>query len=215
MAKRARLTSTVPALDEATRELVRLAAVISSGTEADIRVAMTRVAGGSVPTVWIEELILQTYLFAGFPRGLNAMREWRRASGERAPERDDGERFDAIADWAKQGERTCRTVYGEMYDRLRLNIRALHPALDAWMIVEGYGKVLSRPGLDLKRRELCVVAACAVLEQQRQLHSHLHGALNAGATQAEVDDTLAVVHEMLADGARDRVMHLWSRVRPG
>ena len=48
------------------------------------------------------------------------------------------------------------------------------------MITEGYGKVLSRPGLDLERRELCIVAACAATEQDRQLHSHLHGALNVG-----------------------------------
>jgi 4-carboxymuconolactone decarboxylase len=100
-----------------------------------------------------------------------------------------------------------------MYERLRVNIRDLHPALDAWMIVEGYGKVLSRPGLDLKRRELCVVAACAVLEQERQLHSHLHGALNAGATPAEVDDALAAVDDLLEPATRERVAHLWSRVR--
>jgi len=213
MAKRARRTSSVPALDEATRELVRLAAVISSGTEAEIRGAMSRVADGEVPAVWIEELILQTYLFAGFPRGLNAMREWRRASGHAAPDRDEGERLDATLRWAQEGETTCHTVYGEMYERLRVNIRALHPALDSWMIVEGYGKVLSRPGLDLKRRELCVIAACAALEQERQLHSHLHGALNAGATAAEVDDALAVVVDVLDSSARDRIAHLWSRVR--
>jgi len=213
MAKRARRTSSVPALDEATRELVRLAAVISSGTEAEIRGAMSRVADGEVPAVWIEELILQTYLFAGFPRGLNAMREWRRASGRAAPDRDEGERLDATLRWAQEGETTCHTVYGEMYERLRVNIRALHPALDSWMIVEGYGKVLSRPGLDLKRRELCVIAACAALEQERQLHSHLHGALNAGATAAEVDDALAVVVDVLDSSARDRIAHLWSRVR--
>lgn len=213
MAKRVRLTSSVPALDDATRELVRLAAVIASGAEGDIRAAMVRVVDSKVSPVWIEELILQTYLFAGFPRGLNAMREWRRASGRPAPERDEGERLDATIAWAREGESTCRTVYGEMYERLRVNIRQLHPALDAWMIVEGYGKVLSRPGLDLKRRELCVVAACAVLEQERQLHSHLHGALNAGATPAEVDDTLAVVKDMLDARARERVAHLWSRVR--
>ena len=213
MAKRARLASSVPALDEATRELVRLAAVISSGTEAEIRAAMSRVAGGTVPPVWIEELILQTYLFAGFPRGLNAMREWRRASAQPAPEQDEGERLDATEHWAQQGEKTCHIVYGEMYDRLRVNIRALHPALDSWMIVEGYGKVLSRPGLDLKRRELCIVAACAVLEQERQLHSHMHGALNAGATSAEVDDALTVVDDMLQRSTRDRIMHLWARVR--
>ena len=63
-----------------------------------------------------------------------------------------------------------------MYDRLRENIRHLHPLLDDWMIDEGYGKVLSRPGLDLPRRELCIVAACAATGQDRQLHSHLHGA---------------------------------------
>lgn len=212
MAKRARLTSSVPVLDEATRDLVRLAAIVASGTEGEIRGAMARAAEGGIPSGWIEELILQTYLFAGFPRGLNAMREWRRASGQAAPERDEGERLDATERWAQLGEKTCHTVYGEMYDRLRVNIRALHPALDAWMIVEGYGKVLSRPGLDLKRRELCIVAACAVLEQERQLHSHLHGALNAGATSEEIDDTLAAVDDLLPRGARDRVRHLWARV---
>jgi 4-carboxymuconolactone decarboxylase len=215
MAKRARLTSSVPALDAATRELVRLAAVIASGTEGQIRAAMGHVARAGVPPVWVEELVLQTYLFAGFPRGLNAMREWRRASGREAPERDDGERLENTAEWQRQGEDTCRTVYGATYERLRVNIRDLHPALDAWMIVEGYGKVLSRPGLDLKRRELCVVAACAVLEQERQLHSHLHGALNAGATPAEVDDALAVVDDLLEPATRERVVHLWSRVRRG
>ena len=213
MAKRARVAGSLPALDEATRELVRLAAVVASGTEVEIRAAMGRAIGARVPSEWVEELILQTYLFAGFPRGLNAMREWRRASGREPPDRDDGEKLDRAADWAREGERTCRTVYGEMYERLRVNIRDLHPALDAWMIVEGYGKVLSRPGLDLKRRELCIVAVCAVLEQARQLHSHLHGALNAGATPAEVDETLAVVTEMLESASRERVTHLWSRVR--
>jgi 4-carboxymuconolactone decarboxylase len=212
MTKPDRLTSTLPGLDDATRQLVRLAAIIASGTEPEIRAAMSGVARTDVPAQWIEELILQTYLFAGFPRGLNAMREWRRASGVPAPERDEGERPD-IPTWTREGEKTCRTVYGRMYERLRVNIRDLHPALDTWMIVEGYGKVLSRPGLDLKRRELCVVAACAVLGQERQLHSHLHGALNAGATAAEVDDALDVVSDMLEPATRDRIMHLWSRVR--
>jgi len=80
-----------------------------------------------------------------------------------------------------------------MYDKLRLNVRDLHPALDSWMVLEGYGKVLSRQGLDLQRRELCVVAACAATDQDRQLHSHLHGALNVGVSAellGEAIDTL-------------------------
>lgn len=212
MTKPDRLTSTVPALDDATRELVKLAAAVAVGSEADVRVAMTRAVAERIPVAWVEELVLQTYLFAGFPRGLNAMREWRRASRTTAPEHDPGERVDAGTEWARAGVETCRTVYGEMYDRLRVNIRALHPALDAWMIVEGYGKVLSRNGLDLKRRELCVVAACAVLEQERQLHSHLHGALNAGASEAEVEDALHTISDRLDPAVRERVFRLWGRV---
>jgi 4-carboxymuconolactone decarboxylase len=81
------------------------------------------------------------------------------------------------------------------------------------MIVEGYGKVLGRPALDLLRRELCVVAACAALGQDRQLHSHLHGAIHAGASQAQVSETLAAVADFVAPRDAERFAHLWSHVR--
>ena len=37
--------------------------------------------------------MLQSYLFAGFPRALNAAREWRRVSGAPAPADDEGARL--------------------------------------------------------------------------------------------------------------------------
>src|SRR5262245_15104101 len=100
-----------------------------------------------------------------------------------------------------------------MYGRLRENIRALHPLLDEWMVTEGYGKVLSRPGLDLARRELCIVAACAHTGQDRQLHSHLHGALHAGASAATVDATFDVLADVLSPDAMRASRLLWARVR--
>jgi len=112
------------------------------------------------------------------------------------------------SEWRAEGEETCAHVYGEMYDKLRVNISELHPALDAWMVVEGYGKVLSRPALDIVRRELCIVAVCAVAKQDRQLQSHLHGALNVGATPGQIAGTFAAL-DGLADPeylARARAM---------
>ena len=212
MTDRAGAELTVRELDEATRTLVRLAAVIAVGGEAEVQEAL-RAATGVVPTLWVEELILQSYLFAGFPRTLNAARAWRKASGIAAPADDSDARHDRLDEWRARGEATCATVYGPMYERLRVNIRALHPALDAWMIVEGYGKVLGRPGLDLARRELCIVAVCAAAGQERQLHSHLHGALHAGATPEAVDATLLLVSDMLGEDENDRVARLWQRVR--
>ena len=203
---------TLPAIGDEERALIRLAAMIAAGSEADIRTELTR-AFEDAREEWIEEVILQSYLFAGFPRTLNAAREWRRVSGRPAPVADDGARLDLAEEWQRKGEKTCATVYGPFYERLRHNIRELHPALDAWMIVEGYGKVLSRPGLDLARRELCIVAACAASRQERQLHSHLHGALHAGASESAITDTLTTVGLLVSpdDAARHRM--LWARIQ--
>ena len=199
-------------LDDQTRRLVRLSAVICAGSEGDIREAMADATDGLDPE-WVEEVVLQSYLFAGFPRALNAAREWRRASGRPAPHHDpDANAEHRAAIWRERGERTCAIVYGPFYEALRRNIRELHPALDAWMIVDGYGKVLGRPGLDLRRRELCVVGACAAARQDRQLHSHLHGALHAGATPREVADALAAVEDLSGPNDARRYRQLLARV---
>jgi 4-carboxymuconolactone decarboxylase len=205
-------------LDVATRALVRLAAQVAGGTEGEIREALGD-AVASTPPTWIEELILQTYLFAGFPRAPNAAREWRRLSGGSQAEAAEAnpaggnDDYTNAPEWRSRGEETCAVVYGDAYAPLRRNIAHLHPALDTWMIVEGYGKVLSRPGLDLPRRELCIIAACAHTGQDRQLHSHLHGALNAGAPAGAVDSTFDALEGILDHNAMRSSRMLWARVR--
>lgn len=195
-------------LDAATRSLVRLSAVVTAGSDQEIREIVSN-AVENIPAGWVEELLLQSYLFAGFPRALNAMREWRRVGPAASPDGDER----SVNDWRTDGQQTCAAVYGSMYEKLRENIRELHPRLDDWMISEGYGKVLSRAGLDLPRRELCIVAACAAAGQDRQLHSHLHGALNVGVAPDVVTDAIDSLADIVgADRARS-VQLLWARVR--
>ena len=189
-------TSVAP-LEASLRHLVRIAGAIAGSPEGQVRTVMSD-ALDSVDPIAVEEIILQSYLFAGFPRALNAARAWRAASERPAPAADSEAQIANLDMWRELGERTCRIVYGDSYERLRENVRELHPALDEWMIVDGYGKVLSRPGVDLKTRELCIVAACAVAGQQRQLHSHLHGALNAGATPGDVGLVLDALADLIA-----------------
>jgi 4-carboxymuconolactone decarboxylase len=179
-------------LDAGTRVLVQLSAAIAAGDEATVRSWFLE-AARDVPPLHVEELVLQSYLFCGFPRALNAAREWRRVSGRPAPASDEAEDVSHGEEWRERGEQTCAAVYDGMYEKLRLNVRDLHPALDSWMVVDGYGKVLSRPGLDLSRRELCIVAACAAMGQDRQLHSHLRGALNVGVDPGVLGEVLDAV----------------------
>ena len=54
-------------------------------------------------------------------------------------------------------------------------------------MLEGYGKVLGRPGLSFKERELCVVAVLTVLRFEDQLYSHINGAVRAKASIEEIE----------------------------
>lgn len=202
---------TVHELPPALRHAVRMSGAIAGASEQRLRAVMSDAAGEIEPAL-VDEIILQSYLFAGFPRALNAARCWRSVSGIDAPASDRSAPATSLDEWRRQGENTCAVVYGESYGRLRENIRALHPALDEWMIVDGYGKVLSRPGLDLRTRELCIVAACAVAGQQRQLHSHLHGALNAGSDTGEIAAVLDSLADLLPEGDLPRYRQLLVRV---
>jgi 4-carboxymuconolactone decarboxylase len=196
------VTPSPSGLDGATRVLVQLSAAIAAGDEAMIRSWLLQ-AARDVPPLHVEELLLQSYLFCGFPRALNATREWRRVSQRAAPASDEAEDVLLGEEWRERGEHTCAAVYDGMYEKLRLNVRDLHPALDSWMVVDGYGKVLSRPGLDLQRRELCIVAACAAMGQDRQLHSHLRGALNVGVEPAALSEALDALADLVgADHVR-------------
>ena len=202
-------------LDPQTRELVRFAAAIAQGDEPDLRERVRGLRQAQVPVVWVEELLLQSILMCGYPRALVAFGVWRKFSGVKAAPSDAEGGYENLRSWEARGEATCAIVYGDNYRKLRDNVRALHPAVDDWMIVEGYGRTLGRPGLDLMRRELCTVAQTAILDTERQLHSHLRGALNAGADPMQVDAVLSVVNPMISFDAWRKVKELWRSVRDG
>ncbi len=201
------------ALDAPTRALVGLAAAIAQGDEPAIREEVAEAVSAAVPAVWVDELLLQSVLMVGWPRTLVAAAAWRKAVPQVTESAMTDLDYAAHAEWTARGEVTCGMIYGDNYARLRRNVSALHPALDAWMVTEGYGRTLSRPGLDLLRRELCTVAQTAVLDTPRQLHSHLRGALHAGADPAMVEAALGVVNPFLDYDHWKAVKDLWDGVR--
>src|SRR6266704_590081 len=152
-------------LDPATTALVRLAAAVAEGDVSELQERLAAAQGAGVPPLWIDELLLQSMLVVGYPLTLVAFGVWREVAG---PTAKGGHAAEPLAHeewqaWADRGAAVCRAVYGRAYHKLLLNLRALHPALEDLVLVDAYGKVIGRPGLDMKRRELCTVAAIAVL----------------------------------------------------
>ncbi len=200
-------------LDSATRALVVLAAAIAAGDESRIDVAVTQALAAGVSARWGDELVLQSVLMTGWPRALVAAGAWRKQAGPPAGGADRDIGHESHDEWTARGERLCREVYGDHYEQLRHNVRQLHPALDRWMVTEGYGRTLARDGLDARRRELCVVAQTAVLATPRQLRSHLLGALNVGAIPDDVDAVLEAIAPFCTLAAARIAAERWAAVR--
>ncbi len=190
-------------------DLVDLAAAQAAGDAAGLDAAFERLNAADRASE-VEEAILQSYLFLGFPSAIEAFRRWR-AHGVAAPEVA-AQDFEA---WVERGEETCATVYGDHYESLRQNIARLHPELDRWMVMEGYGKVLSRPALSLDVREMLILAMLVVQGEsgRRQLRSHLQGALNAGVAPDDVQRTVQRVASFAPPENLELALELWAAVR--
>ncbi len=189
--------------------LVALSAALGTRDARRVRAALER-AAREADAGAVEEVLLQSHLFVGFPDALNAVAAWREVSGRPAP----APCGEDAAEWRARGERVCAEVYGGNYAKLRANVAGLHPDFDDWMVTGGYGRVIGRGGLDLATRELCIAALLAAWDAPRQLHSHLRGALNAGATAGEVEEAVEAACALLDEGHATRVRELWGAVRP-
>lgn len=197
-------------MDPETEVLVRLSAAVASGDARRRSEAMRGALDRARPRA-VEEALLQSYLFLGFPAALTALAEWRALTGHE-PESQPGD--EDPDQWLARGSVVCRTVYGRAYEKLRGSVRRVHPALDDWMVREGYGKVLARDGLDLASRELCIVAILGATGWEPQLHSHLRGALHAGCDPVAVAAALDMGLEANpSSGWPDEARSLWERVR--
>jgi 4-carboxymuconolactone decarboxylase len=133
------------------------------------------------------EAILEVHLFAGFPatiEGLFAFDSVLPGTRKRRTRSLPPGRLRA------RGERLCRLVYGNRYRRLVRSMGNLHPDFSEWILEYGYGRVLARPGLSPALREMVAVAVLAAGGWERQLASHLRGALNAGAAFSDLSRAL-------------------------
>jgi len=155
------------------------------------------------------EAILQTHLFAGYPRTLNAL-----AVVDRLGCSIDRTAPEPQGDWRALGEQLCQQIYGSAYSKLRTRVGSLHSCVDTWMLETGYGRVLSRPGLTPRQRELCVVAVLSGQNVAPQLHSHLRGAMHVGATPRECAAVIEQTHLTWGVDAH-RVAHgVWMKISP-
>jgi 4-carboxymuconolactone decarboxylase len=82
-------------------------------------------------------------------------------------------------------------VDGEAGHNVIDSLQDICPDLARFTIEYPFGDIYSRPGLDLKSREIATVAALTALGNCRpQLKVHLNAALNVGCSEDEIKEVL-------------------------
>ncbi|WP_346841030.1 carboxymuconolactone decarboxylase family protein [Metapseudomonas otitidis] len=91
----------------------------------------------------------------------------------------------------QRGLAILKEIDGEAGERVVESLAGIAPDFARYLVEFPFGDIYSRPGLDLKSREIAVVAALTALGNAApQLKVHVHGALNVGASRTEIVETI-------------------------
>ena len=196
-----------PGLSGRTRHGAALAALTAIGDWTDFEWQATWAIEDRCPLPWLREVALQNYLFVGYPRAITALQILTRCAGDPEPIRfwtDPATR----REWLPRGRKLCEQIYGRQFGALLAVMRRTHPELADWMIREGYGKVLARPFLGPRVRELCVLSLLTAQESWAQLRSHISGAVRVGAPRQEIREAVETGLRMAPNVDKERARRL-------
>ncbi len=187
--------------------LARLFTAVVLGDWERLRSERLNAPAGEPNRGW-RECVLQAHIFAGFPRVVEAYGVLAACGGLGEIEAEEILDED---DQPERGKALFERIYQKDAPRVREMLSQGHPDFERWIEGHAYGRILSRPGLEPRARELLAVAGLAALGQERQMASHARGALRCGATSAEVSEALDSVSDLLGreqlERARTVVQH--------
>jgi 4-carboxymuconolactone decarboxylase len=90
-----------------------------------------------------------------------------------------------------RGLAKLKEIDGQGGENVIESLRDIAPDFARLLLEFPFGDIYSRPGLDLKTRELAVVAALTSLgNAQPQLKVHIQGALNVGCSEQEIIEVM-------------------------
>jgi 4-carboxymuconolactone decarboxylase len=85
------------------------------------------------------------------------------------------------------GLQLMNKVVGDSGSHTRDFLKEIAPDFERYLVEFPFGDIYSRPGLDLKSREIATIAALTALGYAiPQLKVHINGALNVGCTKEEI-----------------------------
>ena len=91
----------------------------------------------------------------------------------------------------EKGWKKFEEIHGPVAKATKESLKDISPELAQFVTEFAFGDIYSRPGLDLKTRQMLTVASLVTLGNATpQLKSHIKGALNVGCTKEEIVEVI-------------------------
>jgi 4-carboxymuconolactone decarboxylase len=91
----------------------------------------------------------------------------------------------------ERGERTLARIHLATGDGVVAALKEIAPDFAGMLVDFPFGDVYSRPGLDLRSRQIATIAALVTLgHAERELRWHIRGGLNVGLTRNEITEVI-------------------------
>jgi 4-carboxymuconolactone decarboxylase len=92
------------------------------------------------------------------------------------------------------GAKIIQNLYGDFGGAFFDDLEDIAPDFGRFILEFSYGDVFSRPGLDMRTREIAIISALTALgTAERQLKAHILGALKVGASREEIIEVMMQV----------------------
>jgi 4-carboxymuconolactone decarboxylase len=169
-------------LDDRTRLMVILAALIASQAPGEYKVMLRAAMNVGVTPVEVKEIVYQAVPYCGIAvvfDFLHATNEGLAAAGVKLPL--EGQSTTTAATRFQQGVAVQKAIFGGMIDRMREASPADQLHIQDHLSANCFGDYYTRTGLDLPMRELLTFSMLLALRGcESQLAGHIHGNAQVG-----------------------------------
>lgn len=166
--------------------ILKITIFMSCNDKDNARILMQDALKLHVPYTALYEALLQIHLFSGYPASIEGLSLLQEVYNEKPAAIEEYN----VQLFKQRGEKLCRDIYTTVFEKMNKRMHSFSPELSEWMIIDGYGKTLSRANLDIQTRELINICILSLGKWKQQVISHIRGALHVGVEIHDIEEAI-------------------------
>lgn len=173
------------------KSIVEISVYASAGDLQNLSTALNKALDNKMTINEINEILIQSYAYCGFPRSLNAISTFinvvndRKAKGIKDIQGESPKVLPANANKAQIGETTREQLAG---GKTKAAWQTFAPGIEQYLLEHLFADIFARGVLTHQERELATVSFLSVIKgAEPQLNAHINMAKNTGLSNEKLD----------------------------